>query len=126
MTEGTEETDQAAADDVDRAIVRAIGEALRHARDGAGWSRPELVRQLRTQMPVNTYACYEQGIRPVSIPRLVEICQALGVSAPQLLDRVIQRVKYNYGNSEAPGRRITLDRAVVRELRDTLTQFLDG
>jgi hypothetical protein len=46
-----------------------------------------------SEMPVNTYACYEQGIRQCSIPRLVEICQTLGVAAPELLALALQRVE---------------------------------
>jgi len=80
-----------AEDSADRAIVRAIGDELRRARGSVGWTRPELIKQMQTQMPVNTYAGYEQGIRLCSIPRLVEICEALGTSAPELLDLALQR-----------------------------------
>jgi transcriptional regulator with XRE-family HTH domain len=74
-------------------IIRAIGEELRRARDNLGWSRPELVRRMASDVPVNTYACYEQGIRQCSIPRLVEICQTLGVAAPELLGLALQRAE---------------------------------
>lgn len=76
-------------DGTDQEIIQAIGEELRRARANTGWSRPELVARLTTPTPVNTYACYEQGIRQCSIPRLVEICKALGVGAPGLLGRAL-------------------------------------
>lgn len=85
--------DDFAEDVIDNAIVRAVGEELRRVRMAAGWSRPELVKHMATRMPVNTYACYEQGIRQCPIPRLVEICQALGVDMPELLHRALQRLK---------------------------------
>ena len=87
-------------DDTDQAIVRAIGEELRRARTSAGWTRPELIKHMKTRIPVNTYAGYEQGIRQCSIPRLVEICQALGVSAPELLGLALQRLELDLDNSE--------------------------
>lgn len=80
-------------DQIDRAIVRAIGEELQRARIGLRWTRRELVERMRTNVPVNTYACYEQGIRQCSIPRLVEICEALHVSALEVLRLTFQRLE---------------------------------
>ncbi len=37
-------------DDTDQAIVRAVGEELRRARACVGWTRPELIRRMRTQL----------------------------------------------------------------------------
>jgi transcriptional regulator with XRE-family HTH domain len=102
VTTENDETDQTIVNDPDDAIIRAIGEELRRARANAGWSRPQLVKYMKTQIPVNTYACYEQGIRQCSIPRLVEICQALGVSAPELIGLALQRLE------------LDLDRSVVQ------------
>ena len=86
-------------DDTDQAIVRAVGEELRRARACVGWTRPELIRRMRTQIPVNTYAGYEQGIRQCSIPRLVEICEALGVTVPELLGLALQRLELDLDRS---------------------------
>lgn len=82
--------DPTIADVTDQEITHAIGGELRRARQSIGWSRPELISHMKTRMPVNTYACYEQGIRPCSIPRLVEICQALETDAADLLGRALQ------------------------------------
>lgn len=79
-------------DDREQVIDRAIGDELRAARNSAGWSRPQLVKRVRTKMPVNTYGCYEQGIRACSIARLVELCDALGTTAPDLLNRALARI----------------------------------
>jgi transcriptional regulator with XRE-family HTH domain len=111
-----EDTEQSIADEIDQAIVRAIGEELRRARANAGWSRPELVKHMQTQIPVNTYACYEQGIRQCSIPRLVEICQALRVSVPELLGLALQRLELDLDRS---GVRIDL-RKIVHDEREEL------
>lgn len=75
------------------AIIRALGVELRRARDNLGWSRPDLVKRLNSELPVNTYACYEQGIRQVSIPRLVELCEIMGVAVPELLGLALQRAE---------------------------------
>jgi transcriptional regulator with XRE-family HTH domain len=98
------------------AITRAVGEELRRARDDRGWSRPDLVRRLRNRLPVNTYACYEQGIRQVSIPRLVELCETLGVAAPDLLGLALQRAEVDPRTS---GVRVDLHK-VVADKRDML------
>lgn len=55
-------------------------------------TRPEFVSKMHTDTPVNTYACYENGIRPVSIARLVEICAVSGASASDVIDAVVQAV----------------------------------
>jgi transcriptional regulator with XRE-family HTH domain len=76
----------------DEEITRAVGLELRRARERAGLSRPALVKLLtRTRVPVNTYACYEQGLRPCSIPRLAEVCDALGVAPSDVIDRALRR-----------------------------------
>lgn len=110
------DTEQALADGDDQAIVKAVGEELRRARACVGWSRPELVRRMRTRIPVNTYACYEQGIRQCSIPRLIEICEALGVSVPELLSLALQRLERDLDRS---GVLIDLHR-IVRDERKEL------
>jgi transcriptional regulator with XRE-family HTH domain len=92
--------DQAIANDIDRAIIRAIGDELRRARTSAGWSRPELIKRMKTQIPVNTYACYEQGIRQCSIPRLIEICRALEVGPPDLIGLALQRLQLDLDKSD--------------------------
>lgn len=111
--------DAGPADDTEQAIVRAVGEELRRARTSAGWSRPELVKRMKKRVPVNTYACYEQGIRPCSIPRLVEICQVLGVSALELLGLAFQRLELEMEESMV---RIDL-RKVVDDDREELTHL---
>jgi transcriptional regulator with XRE-family HTH domain len=100
---------QVTADEVDHLIVRAIGEELRRARTSAGWSRPDLVKRMKSQVPVNTYACYEQGIRQCSIPRLFEICQALDVNVLDLLGLAFQRLELGLDKS---GVRIDLKKII--------------
>lgn len=105
-----------AEENADQAIIRAVGEELRRARASLGLTRPELVKRMRTDIPVNTYACYEQGIRQCSIPRLVEICQALGISALELLGLAFQRLELEMEESMV---RIDL-RKVIDDERDEL------
>lgn len=107
---------QVIADDVDHLIIQAIGEELRRARASAGWSRPDLVKRMKSQVPVNTYACYEQGIRQCSIPRLFEICQALDVNILDLLGLAFQRLELGLDKS---GVRIDL-RKIIDDHREEL------
>ncbi|GAB3441836.1 helix-turn-helix domain-containing protein [Actinophytocola sediminis] len=94
-----DDTDHAPADPTDQAIVRAIGEELRRARGSAGWSRPELIKRMKTPVPVNTLAGYEQGIRACPTARLVEICLALDINVTELLGLALQRLEINLERS---------------------------
>jgi transcriptional regulator with XRE-family HTH domain len=116
VTAVKDDTDHADIDATDQGIIRALGEELRRARATAGWSRPELVKRMKTRVPVNTYACYEQGIRQCSIPRLVEICDALGVSVTELIGLALQRLERDL---ETSGVRIDLQK-IIRDDRDEL------
>jgi hypothetical protein len=109
MKTGQKEPDRST--DIDRLIVRAIGEELRRARTTVGWSRPGLVNRMNSDLPVNTYACYEQGVRRCSIPRLVEICCILGVAAPELLGLALQRA--GLGLDAAGGVRVDLNKVLA-------------
>lgn len=99
VTTTNDNVDAAMVNDLDQTIVRAIGEELRRARASAGWTRPQLVRCMTTRIPVNTYAGYERGIRQCSIPRLVEICQALGVDVAELIELALQRLELDMEKS---------------------------
>jgi transcriptional regulator with XRE-family HTH domain len=90
---------QVTADDIDHLIIRAIGEELRRARTSAGWSRPDLVKHIKSPVPVSTYGCYEQGTRQCSIPRLFEICQAMDVNLLDLLGLAFQRLELGLDKS---------------------------
>lgn len=75
----------------DESLIKAVGEELRAIRDERGMTRPQLIDRLERPMPVNTYACYEQGIRPVPVPQLARICRALEVPLPELMERALRR-----------------------------------
>ncbi|TCO62496.1 helix-turn-helix domain-containing protein [Actinocrispum wychmicini] len=77
----------------DRAITRALGDEIRRARDGQGLTRAELVERMPADISIQTLANYEYGIRQCTVSRLVEICQALGVSATSLLGLALQRAR---------------------------------
>lgn len=81
------------AADYDREIIRAIGAEMQAARYRLSLTRQAFVERLPIKIPVNTYACYEQGVRPVPIARLVLFCQGLGVSTPQLIHLALQRIQ---------------------------------
>jgi transcriptional regulator with XRE-family HTH domain len=96
-------------------IIRAIGEELRRVRDQRGLTRGEVVARMSPGVSVQALANYEYGIRPVSVPRLVAICAALEVSAPDLLGLALQRAELN----RRGGVRVDL-RAVVKDRRPEL------
>jgi transcriptional regulator with XRE-family HTH domain len=85
-------------------IDRAVGIELRRLRKQRGWSRPELMRRIGKGWPVNTYACYEQGIRACSIARLVEICDGLEASPADVLAAALEQgyVAASYTRAATP------------------------
>ena len=100
-------TDDGVADGV---IIRAIGAELRRVRDHLGWTRAAVVDRMSSNINIQTLANYEYGIRPCTVPRLVEICHALGVSATDVLGLALQRAEVEFYTSI----QIDLD-AVVRD-----------
>jgi transcriptional regulator with XRE-family HTH domain len=82
----------------ERAISRAVGEELRRAREAKGWSRAQLVGMLPSGIGDRTLLSYEHGTRHLTVLRLVELCRALGVAAPSLLNQALQRARIHLQN----------------------------
>jgi transcriptional regulator with XRE-family HTH domain len=76
-----------------------LGDELRRTRMQRGWSRKDLLNHLESRISIQTVATYEAGSRQCSVARLVELCQAMGVHAHELLARVHQRAEI-----DTPGR----------------------
>jgi hypothetical protein len=55
-------------------------------------TRQQLIAQMSTEVHVQTIASYENGIRAVTVARLLDLCQAMGVHAGDLLTLCLQRV----------------------------------
>jgi transcriptional regulator with XRE-family HTH domain len=77
---------------VDTVIV-ALGQEIRAAREDRGLSRAELVERLHASIQSQTLATYEQGTRQCTVLRFVEICQAIGVSAPDVLTSALNKAR---------------------------------
>jgi transcriptional regulator with XRE-family HTH domain len=81
-----------------KVISRAIGEELRRAREATGWSRLQLVSRLPSGIGDRTLLSYEHGTRHLTVLRFIEICRALGVAAPMLLNQALQRARIHLQN----------------------------
>jgi transcriptional regulator with XRE-family HTH domain len=84
----------------DTAVNHAIGKEIRRAREGRGWTRGEVVRHMASGISVQALANYEYGLRPCTMPRLVEICQALGVVTSDLVAIALQRICVEFDMSK--------------------------
>lgn len=82
----------------DKAIARAIGEELRSAREAHGWSRWQLVSQLPSGIGDRTLLSYEHGTRHLTVLRFIELCRALEIAAPTLLNLAMQRARIHLQN----------------------------
>lgn len=82
----------------EKAISRAIGEELRRAREATGWSRLQLVARLPSGIGDRTLLSYEHGTRHLTVLRFIELCRALGVAAPTLLNQAMQRARIHLQN----------------------------
>lgn len=97
-------------------IVVALGNELRSAREDRGLSRAEIVERLGFSIQTQTLATYEQGTRQCTVSRFVEICYAIGVSAPVVLTSALQKAKVDL-------RLLTLRvdiEAIVVDMRESL------
>ncbi|PPK63220.1 helix-turn-helix transcriptional regulator [Actinokineospora auranticolor] len=72
--------------DWEREFTRRLGAEIMTARQARGWNRSTLATALASTGE-KSIRFYEQGRRRCSLYRLLEICDVLDVSAPDLLDR---------------------------------------
>jgi transcriptional regulator with XRE-family HTH domain len=75
------------------AIARALGDELRLHREARGWSRAQFVRKLPSQIGDRTLLAYEHGLRQLTILRLIELSDGLGVPASVILGQALQRAR---------------------------------
>lgn len=95
----------------EKIIQREVGAVLRRARDEIGWSRGYFVTRLPSGIGARTLLSYEQGTRHLTVLRFVEVCRALEVAAPLLLNQALQRA------------RVHLEHVVLRvDLRQLVTE----
>ncbi|MGW5052695.1 helix-turn-helix domain-containing protein [Actinokineospora sp. NPDC004072] len=71
--------------------MRAVGIELRLARQSRGMTLSQVAEQLPSGIRVPTLSGYETGTKSFHVGRFVEICIALGVSAPNLLTAALHR-----------------------------------
>jgi transcriptional regulator with XRE-family HTH domain len=74
-----------------KAIAKALGEELRRAREAHGWSRAYFITLLPSGIGERTLLAYEHGLRQLTVVRLVELCEALAVTAPGMLTLALQK-----------------------------------
>jgi transcriptional regulator with XRE-family HTH domain len=98
-------------------ITQALGKEIRRVREHLGWTRGTVVNRMSRTISVQTLANYEYGIRPCTVEMLVAICQAMGVSAADVVGLALQRAEI-----ELPGVHVDL-RAVVRDNQAELRQL---
>jgi transcriptional regulator with XRE-family HTH domain len=86
------------AEVTEKAVARALGEELRRAREAGGWSRAQFVTRLPSGIGDRTLLAYEHGLRQLTIIRLLELAEALGVNAPAVLSQALQRARLHLQN----------------------------
>jgi transcriptional regulator with XRE-family HTH domain len=80
------------------AIARALGDVLRRAREAGGWSRAQFVARLPSKIGDRTLLAYEHGLRQLTVLRLLELSQGLGMGAPDVLARALQEARIALAN----------------------------
>jgi transcriptional regulator with XRE-family HTH domain len=70
----------------------ALGDQLRQARSNLRLTRQDVLQRLGLGLSAQTLASYELGNRRISVIRLIELADVLGVSALELLARGLRRV----------------------------------
>ena len=84
----------------DTAVARALGAELRIARETLGWSREYTVSRLPSGIGERTLLAYEHGARQVTVARLVELTETLGLASSSVLAMGIQRARLDLDNLE--------------------------
>jgi transcriptional regulator with XRE-family HTH domain len=82
----------------EKMLSRVIGEELRRTREAKGWSRAQLVAILPSGIGDRTLLSYEHGTRHLTVLRLIELCDAMGVAAPTVLGHALQRARLHLQN----------------------------
>lgn len=77
----------------EKIIQRSVGVELRRAREEVGWSRGFFVTRLPSGIGARTLLSYEHGTRHLTLLRFVEVCRAMEVAAPLLLNQALQRAR---------------------------------
>lgn len=123
----------ATEEQLDKEISRAIGDELRRAREALGWSQRQLVARLPSGIGERTLLSYEHGARNFSFLRFLELCRALGVDAPSLVRRALQRARIHLQNltlrvdlRELLQDRSNTYRPVMQWARNTLNENPNG
>lgn len=98
-------------------ITKAVGSELRRVRERLSWTRSAVVGRMSRSISTQALANYEYGLRPCTVDKLVDICQAMGVSAADFLGVALQRAQI-----EQPVIRVDLP-AVTRSRQPELRQF---
>ncbi|MFI6098172.1 helix-turn-helix domain-containing protein [Lentzea sp. NPDC051213] len=102
-------------------FTRTLGDELRTARKGLGWTRKELRSRMgrseSDELSLQTLATYELGTRRITVERLLEICVVLGQQPDELLLRATNRALV----IEQP-RHIQVDLAAVTRSTDPRLQ----
>lgn len=107
----------------DGAINTALGEILRREREARDINRVQLAHRLWSDLPdggsPQTLANWEYGIRAMSVERLVEFCEALGLHASDVLTEAIERAPIVRMSFNVDLRAISEDeRRVLKRLRE--------
>jgi transcriptional regulator with XRE-family HTH domain len=82
----------------EKVISRALGKALREAREALHWSRGQLVARLPSRIGDRTLLTYEHGTRPLTVLRLLEIARVVGIPGPTLLTLALQKAELELTN----------------------------
>ncbi|UVS81860.1 helix-turn-helix domain-containing protein [Actinokineospora sp. UTMC 2448] len=98
------------------AVTQAVGREVRDARQRRGMTLAQLAANLPSGIRVPTLSGYETGTKTITVSRLVEICDVIGVSAPAVLDAALHRVGLGIAAVGA-----TID---LRSVIDTTTEHL--
>lgn len=97
-------------------FLAALGDEMKQARRLRGWTQRDLTSRLPWAASVQTVASYERGTRHMPVARFVDVANALGQPAADLLTRAWKRAT----NDRGPGLCLKLP-ALAEHRRDALT-----
>lgn len=85
-------------------INRALGIELQEIRKRLGWSKKEVAARMSADASHWTVASWENAKRALTIPKFVDLCEALGVAPSAVMASAMRRCRIEV-DGDSPKRR---------------------
>jgi transcriptional regulator with XRE-family HTH domain len=109
------------------AVNKAFGRELTRVRKARGWDREQVVALMASDVGPRTLASWEHGTRAMTVQKFLEVCAAMGVSAPAILQIAAQKVELPDVEPDQEDIRVDLHAIIqATEIDDPMRRWANG